>query len=260
MSRPTPPERLWQRLKHAGVGTRAVIGELIRSGAVLVDGRPASALTIVNGDSAITLDGEPIAAPSPPRTFLLNKPEGIDCCIEPREPDSIARILQHLPPGLSPVGRLDKDSCGLLLLTHDGKLCHRLMHPDCGHEKEYAVTVDADPSAEQLERLRSGAGYQVGPHRYQPRPCEVVQTAPRRFRITLTQGMHRQIRYMCKAAGLRVVRLERIRLNRLLLGDLAPGEARELTPAEVELLDRLPDSCHGSANLPLDRSETCVDS
>lgn len=254
MSPPLSQERLWQRLKHAGLGTRRTIDALIRSGAVRVDGSPASPIAWVNEGSVITVNGEPIAAPTPPRYFLLNKPEGIDCCIEPHAPDSIARILQHLPPGLSPVGRLDKDSCGLLLLTHDGKLCHRLMHPDCCHEKEYVVTVDTDLTAEQLERLRSGAGYQVGPHRYQPRPCKVVQTSPRRFQITLTQGMHRQIRYMCRAAGLRVVRLERIRLNGLLLGDLAPGETRELAPAEVELLDRLPDSCGESMALQPDRS------
>lgn len=237
MSSPVQPERLWQRLKHAGYGTRSRIGELIASGAVLLDGKPASLAARLAEGSVVTVHGKPLPAPARLQHWMLNKPVGIDCCIQPDRAHSIAHVLATLPAGLSPVGRLDKDSCGLLLLTNDGKLCQRLMHPDHWHEKEYSVTVDTDPTPLQLEQLRSGTSYQVGPHRYQPRPCVVEQPAPRELRITLTEGMHRQIRYMCRAAGLRVLELRRIRLNRLTLGDLPPGAVRELGPDEVKLLE-----------------------
>ena len=128
----------------------------------------------------------------------------------------------------------------MLLLTNDGQLCQRLMHPDHRHEKEYAVRVDRDFTAQQLEQLRSGASYRVGVRRYHPRPCRVTRTAPREFRITLTEGKNRQIRYMCRAAGLKVLQLRRIRLNQLLLGDLAHGAVRELGPEQVELLEHEP--------------------
>lgn len=237
MSRPVQPERLWQRLKHAGIGTRRRIAELIESGAVLVDGERASPIARLSPDSVVTVHGRPLPAPARLQYWVLNKPVGIDCCIQPDRPDSIAHLLAHLPAGLSPAGRLDKDSSGLLLLTNDGKLCQRLMHPAFWHEKEYAVTVDQEPAAGQLAQLRAGTSYQVGPHCYQPRPCAVVQTGPRRLQITLTEGKYRQIRYMCRAAGLRVLELRRIRVNQLLLGDLACGAVRELGPDDLELLE-----------------------
>lgn len=227
------PEARW-------IGDRCRIAELVDSGAVLLDGKRTSLVARLSQDSIVTVHGKPVPAPARLQYWLLNKPVGIDCCIQPDQPRSIAHLLAALPAGLFPVGRLDKDSCGLLLLTNDGRLCQRLMHPDHWHEKEYAVTVDKDLTAQQLEQLRSGASYQVGPHRYQPRPCFVMQTAPRELRITLTEGMHRQIRYMCRAAALRVLQLRRIRLNQLLLGDLAPGAVRELGPQEVELLEHEP--------------------
>jgi 16S rRNA pseudouridine516 synthase len=230
------PERLWKRLKRAGFGTRSGIAALIDSGVVLLDGTPASPLARLSEGSVVTVNGRPVAAPGRLQTWLLNKPVGVDCRIAPDRPHSIAHLLATLPPGLFPVGRLDKDSCGLLLLTNDGKLCQRLMHPDFWHEKEYVVTVDKDFTERQIELLRSGTSYEVGPHRYQPRPCVATQSAPRELRITLTQGMHRQIRYMCRAAGLRVVGLQRIRLNQLLLGDLDPGAVRELGRDDLKRL------------------------
>jgi pseudouridine synthase len=237
MPSPVQPERLWQRLKGAGFGTRGELAALFRAGAVRVDGKLASALTRLTPDSTVTVDGEPVPPARRLQYWLLNKPVGIDCCIRPEQPHSIAHVLAALPVGLRPAGRLDRDSSGALLLTNDGKLCQRLMHPDFHHEKEYAVRVDKEVAAWQLEQLRAGASYQVGQRRCHPRPCVVTQTAPRELRITLTQGMHRQIRRMCRAAGLRVLELRRLRLNRLLLGELAPGAARELGPHELTLLE-----------------------
>lgn len=209
---------------------------MIGSGAVLVDGAPASPLARLSERAVVTVHGSLLPPAAPVQTWMLNKPLGIDCRIEPDQPHSIARLLAALPPGLFPAGRLDKDSSGLLLLTNDGSLCQRLLHPDGWHEKEYTITVDRDANAQQLEQLRAGTRYQVGPHWYRPRPCVATQIGPRELRITLTEGMHRQIRYMCRAAGLRVVELRRIRVNRLWLGHLEPGMVRELGPDDLDRL------------------------
>ena len=124
---------------------------------------------------------------------------------------------------LFPVGRLDKDSCGLVVLTNDGELAQRLLHPDFYHEKTYQVTVDKPLMSEVLTRLATGVSWTVGPHSYKSRPCRVTPLSDFRFEIVLTQGLNRQIRYMCRTQGLKVLELKRIALASFQLADLAEG-------------------------------------
>lgn len=161
---------------------------------------------------------------------------GIDCNNRPDDPASLYQLLNQLPQRLFAVGRLDKDSSGLLLLTNDGGLCQQLMHPRFFHEKAYQVQTDKPLTAEHIAKLASGVSWQLGTKQYHSRPCLVTQTADDVFDITLTQGLHRQIRYMCKAVGLRVLKLQRYRIHNLLLGDLAMGELRALNADELTTL------------------------
>ncbi len=155
---------------------------------------------------------------------LYHKPVGIDCNLNPEKADSLYHLLQQFPMRLFPVGRLDKDSCGLVLLTNDGELAQRLLHPDFYHEKNLSGDSRYKPLTTQaLDQLASGVSWTVGPHSYQSRPCQVTQLSDDWFEIVLTQGLNRQIRYMCRTEGLKVLQLKRIQLAEFSLADLAEG-------------------------------------
>lgn len=215
--------RLAKYLADHGLCSRRAASRLIDEGRVLVNHRPANHIDHVDAEDSIQVDGQPVSAAPEKHYLLYHKPVGIDCNLNPDKADSLYHLLQQFPMRLFPVGRLDKDSCGLVLLTNDGELAQRLLHPDFYHEKTYLVTVDKTLTEQALAQLAAGVSWTVGPHSYQSRPCQVTQLSSDRFEIVLTQGLNRQIRYMCRALGFKVLHLKRIQLARFSLGDLAEG-------------------------------------
>lgn len=215
--------RLAKYLADHGLCSRRAASRLIDEGRVLVNQRPANHIDHVDEDDSIQVDGQHFRAVAEKHYLLYHKPVGIDCNLNPEKADSLYHLLQQFPVRLYPVGRLDKDSCGLVLLTNDGELTQRLLHPDFYHEKTYQVTVDKALTTQALAQLASGVSWTVGPHTYQSRPCQLTQLSSNRFEIVLTQGLNRQIRYMCRSVGLKVVQLKRIQLAQFKLGELPEG-------------------------------------
>lgn len=203
-----------------------------------VNGKAANHIDHVLPADIICIDGTPLAPLSARVTMMYHKPVGIDCNIRADDPASLHHVLANLPQRLFACGRLDKDSCGLLLLTNDGTLSQHLMHPAFSHEKTYQVATDKPITQAMLQQLAEGVSWQLGANCYQSRPCQVRQIAEKAFIIILTQGQHRQIRYMCKAVGLSVLSLKRIAIGALVLGTLAEGQYLALSPAQLDLLQR----------------------
>ncbi|RZF81929.1 pseudouridine synthase [Pseudoalteromonas sp. CO325X] len=204
----SPPIRVAKFLSHAGVCSRRQASRLITAERVRVNGALAQHITHVSSHDHITVDGEEVLGLAPKRYFAYHKPVGIDCKLQPHNPHS---LIHHLPAGprVYPVGRLDKDSRGLLILTNDGALCQRLSHPDFAHQKEYWVEVDKPLNPEFFVHMRSGIT--LGEHTTRPCVCEPLSTT--RFKIILTQGLNRQIRKMAKHCGYRVTDLMRVRIG-----------------------------------------------
>ena len=168
--------------------------------------------------------------------IAFHKPVGIVCTAEKREKQNIIDFINY-PKRIYPVGRLDKDSEGLILLTNQGDLVNKMMRAGNYHEKEYVVTVDQKITPEFLRQMSGGLYLEeLDVH---TRPCTVTKVNDRTFRIILTQGYNRQIRRMCETCGYRVTRLVRTRVMNVLLGDLAPGTYRELTAEEMRKLKKL---------------------
>ena len=221
-------ERLQNVLSHAGVASRRRAAEIIAEGRVTVDGvviKEAGA-RVDPAAVKIAVDGRPLAAPEPKRTVMLYKPVGVlSSTSDPFGGKTVAELVTT-PERLVPVGRLDKDSEGMLLMSNDGDLTLRLTHPRYEHEKTYIVRAAGRWSEEKLRVLR-------GPVKRPDGPVNNVTTLEFRLR----EGRKRQIRYMCSAAHLVVVSLKRVAVGRLALDPaLAPGEWRDLTPEELELL------------------------
>lgn len=228
--------RLQKFLADAGACSRRKGEAHILAGRVTVNGNVVVTLgTKVNPENDVVhLNGEPVVQRSRHLYVMLNKPEGVvSSCRHRGEP--VVTDLVDLPQRLFPVGRLDKDSTGLLLLTNDGRIHHRLSHPSFDHEKEYDVTVQwpiADQALAQMERGMPLSGVMT-------RPARVRRISNRRFRIVLMEGKNRQIRRMVKKTGNRVVHLNRIRVAGLALGNLANGSWRYLTRDETRRLLKL---------------------
>jgi 23S rRNA pseudouridine2605 synthase/23S rRNA pseudouridine2604 synthase len=229
--------RLQKFLADAGACSRRKGEAHILAGRVTVNGNVATTLgTKVNPETdTVCLDGRPVTLPTGNIYVMLNKPEGVvSSCRHRGEP--VVTDLVDLPQRLFPVGRLDKDSTGLLLLTTDGRIHHRLSHPSFDHEKEYAVTVERPIDDQALGLLAKGLPLSG----VMTRPTRVTRISKRRFRIVLMEGKNRQIRRMVQKVGHRVVRLNRIRVADLKLGTLARGAWRHLTEHERRrLLNRL---------------------
>jgi len=234
-----PKERLQKVLARAGLGSRRACERLIREGRVRVNGRVAQLGERVDPEQAqITVDGRPLPPPEPPIYIALYKPRGVISTV--RNPHERRRTVTDLVPlkvRLYPVGRLDADSEGLILLTNDGELAYKLTHPRFGHEKEYRVLVEGRPSQEQLGAWREGVTLPDG-HRTAPARVEVHSREGGRtwLRVVLREGRKRQLREVGKLLGLPVLRIIRVRIGCLELGDLKPGEWRHLTPEEVAAL------------------------
>ncbi len=232
-------ERLQNLLARRGVASRRGAADIIRAGRVRVDGVTVTEPGARIAETAhIEVDGRLLKAKEEPhRTFLYHKPVGEVCSTDGQGARSVLEAFRGINLRLVPVGRLDKESEGLLLVSNDGALIQRLTHPRFGHTKIYEVEVNAVPTEAQLAILRGPMtleGYKI-------RPVRVETLGGRRLRFTLTEGRHRQIRQMCEQAHLRVTRLRRVALGTLRLGSLPPGRWRELSAAELNALRGMPD-------------------
>jgi 23S rRNA pseudouridine2604 synthase len=227
--------RINKLLADSGFCSRREADRLIESGRVAIDG-----VTALLGDRApdgarVTVDAKEIRGGAPKVYLALNKPAGIVCTTDRREPMNVIDYLNY-PERIFTIGRLDKASSGLLLLTSDGDIVNRVLRASGGHEKEYRVTVDR-PVTEAFLRGMAGGVEILG---RMTLPCPVFQTGERSFGIILVQGINRQIRRMCEALGYRVRALERIRVMNITLEGLDVGHYRHLTRGEVdEMLGRL---------------------
>jgi pseudouridine synthase len=228
-----PLMRLQKFLSAAGVCSRRHGEAYIQAGRVRVNGRLATILgTHVDPDKdRIEFDGRVVSLQSKDIYIALHKPKGyVTSCSHAGE--AVVVDLIDLPQRLYPVGRLDKDSTGLLLLTNDGRIHHRLSHPSFDHEKEYEVTVERPIPDSMLERLSAGIPLKG----VKTRPAKIHRLSGRRFRMVLMEGRNRQIRRMVQKLGYKVVRLKRIRVACIRLGNLPAGAWRHLSPKEQKSL------------------------
>lgn len=231
------PERIQKVLARCGYGSRRVCEELIADGRVTVDGTVAELGDRVDPDrQRLAVDGALVAARADLVHYLCNKPVGVVSTA--RDTHGRPTVVDLVPAGprVYPVGRLDADSEGLIIVTNDGDLAQVLMHPRHGVEKEYLVEVDGHPSPAALRRLREGVELDDGPTA--PARVTLVQGHDDRSAVTITihEGRNRQVRRMLDAVGHPVRRLVRTRIGPLRDPDLAPGAWRSLTPAEVRRL------------------------
>ncbi|MCC6298619.1 MAG: rRNA pseudouridine synthase [Anaerolineales bacterium] len=237
-------ERLQKILAQAGYGSRRACEDFISAGRVRVNGQFAS----LGGKAdphvdKITVDGKPIAAPEALTYIALYKPRNILSTVEKERGDDrrTVRDLVDVAGHLYPVGRLDFESEGLVLMTNDGDLTNRLTHPRYGHEKEYRVLLARRPDGEQLEAWKRGVVLEDG---YKTQPVNVRFETPQGkgawVRVTMGEGRKRQIRETCKQLGLPIVRILRIRIGGLRLGNLKPSQWRALASDEVAELKGKP--------------------
>lgn len=227
--------RLNKYLSEAGVCSRREADRLIEAGKVTVDGVTASmGMKVVPGQQVVC-DGKTVGGKDRPVLLAVNKPRGIVCTTSDKDrAENIVEFLNY-PIRVYPVGRLDKESEGLLLMTNQGEMMDQILRGRNGHEKEYQVTVDKKITGDFIRRM--GAGVAILDT--VTRPCEVEQTGEKTFRIILTQGLNRQIRRMCEVLGYQVTKLRRVRIMNIKLGNLKTGAYREVTGAELAELNRL---------------------
>jgi len=230
--------RLQKYIAHSGLCSRREAEALIQAGRVHVNGEVATVGSNVSDKDRIEVDRKPLSPVQSRHTYiLLNKPRGvISTMADERGRRCVKDLLSDLDARLVPVGRLDRLSEGLLLLTDDGALVYKLTHPKYGVEKQYIVTVRCFAGGDLIDRLRSIKEVQGAP--IQKVGVEVLTKAPDRsvLRFTIREGRNRQIRRMCEQAGVEVMRLKRISIGSLKLRDLKPGQWRSLTAQEVSAL------------------------
>jgi 23S rRNA pseudouridine2605 synthase len=237
MTEPTPRdgERLQKVLARAGIGSRRVCEELIADERVTVNGEVAVLGRRIDPEhDLVEVDGSPIGVRPGLVYHLLNKPAGVVTTAD--DPQGRPTVVELVPssPRVFPVGRLDQDTEGLLLLTNDGELAHRLTHPSYGVEKEYLAHVQGEPSRGAVRRLRDGIELEDG----LTAPAGANLVAPSLIRITIHEGRNRQVRRMCEAIGHPVERLVRVRIGPLKDRRLKPGASRPLTTDEVRDLEK----------------------
>jgi 23S rRNA pseudouridine2605 synthase len=231
-------ERLQKILAQAGYGSRRACEALIVAGRVSVNGQVAGLGSKADPTTErILVDRQPIKAPEKLEYVALYKPRGVVSAVTSPDPRQTVRSLVPLPGTLYPVGRLDVDSEGLILLTNDGELANRLTHPRFGHQKEYRVLVARHPDAEQLATWRRGVVLEEG-YRTAPVDVRVENTKGKGtwLRIVMQEGRKRQIREIGSLLGLPVVKIIRVRIGSLHLGLLKSGHWRRLTAEEVKAL------------------------
>jgi 23S rRNA pseudouridine2604 synthase len=226
--------RLNKYLSESGACSRREADGFIAEGRVTVNGVPAVLGTQVEDGDDVRLDGDQVGTARKrvrPVYIALNKPAGITCTTERHVAGNIVDFVDH-PERVFPIGRLDKDSEGLILLTNDGDIVNEVLRAEHNHEKEYVVAVDRAITPELLAGMAAGVRLSDAT----TRPCKIARLGAKVFRITLTQGLNRQIRRMCEAFGFTVEALQRVRIMRIHLGELPLGRWRNLTAEEVATL------------------------
>ncbi len=226
--------RLNKFLSETGAWSRRGADTVIAEGRVTVNGEKAALGTQVADGDDVRVDGAAVGASRKqvaPVYIALHKPVGITCTTERHVGGNIIDFIGHRER-IFPIGRLDKESEGLILLTNDGDVVNEVLRVEHGHEKEYVVAIDGSVTDDFLRKMTTGVdlGDAV------TRPCRVWRVGPRVFRIVLTQGLNRQIRRMCQVLGFRVVTLVRVRIMHIELGTLRLGQWRDLRPDEIERL------------------------
>ncbi len=225
--------RLNKYLSEAGVCSRREADRLIEAGYVLVNGQIAQMGQKVSESDAVEVNGKVVCSKPEATLLLLNKPVGIVCTAEKKEKQNIVDFVSY-PTRLYPVGRLDKDSRGLILMTNQGDLVNRIMRSRYEHEKEYIVRTDREVTAEFVKNMAGGVYLKELDQT--TRPCFVEKLSKFRFRIVLTQGLNRQIRRMCDEFGYHVMDLQRVRIMNLKIDGIKEGEYREITSDEMKQL------------------------
>ncbi|MDR2340584.1 MAG: rRNA pseudouridine synthase [Deltaproteobacteria bacterium] len=236
------PVRLQKILADAGVASRRASERLILEGRVRVNGKPVTLLgaKAVPGKDRIEVDGRALAGPEPIAHYMFNKPEGFLTALSDGRlgRPTIATFLEPLPHRVYPVGRLDRDVTGFLLLTNDGELARRLMHPSFKAPKVYRALVQGHPGPEALRALQDGS-LLVDGKPVKPAKARMLSSGPDKgwLELTLTEGRHRQVKRMCSQVGHKVQRLKRVAYSGVRLDPaLGPGSMRELSPHELRIL------------------------
>ena len=222
--------RINKYLSSIGYCSRREADRLLEQGKIQVDGHTAFVGERITKEQYITVNGIPVGEKPREIVIAFNKPKGIVCTSSVKEKNNIVDYL-HFPTRIYPVGRLDKDSTGLILLTNDGELTDRILRGKNNHEKEYLVTVQKPLRPEIVRAMEQG----VPILDTMTRPCQIIQIDSHTFRIILTQGLNRQIR-MCEYFGYKVITLKRVRVMNIHLGELKEGTWREITGNELEEL------------------------
>jgi 23S rRNA pseudouridine2604 synthase len=221
--------RLNKFISETGICSRREADSWIDAGRVSVNGQPAQLGTQVNEGDEVRVDGKPIGRRQQQHVYIaLNKPVGITCTTERHIKGNIVDYIGHRER-IFPIGRLDKDSDGLILLTSNGDIVNEILRSENNHEKEYVVTVDKPVSDDFVAAMARG----VPILDTVTKPCRVWRVAPRTFRIVLTQGLNRQIRRMCEHFDYGVRRLQRVRIINVELASLRTGQWRDLTTTEL---------------------------
>lgn len=228
--------RINKFLSEAGVCSRREADRQVAAGEVTIDGVTAETGSRVFSGQTVCFRGKTVQKEEEKILLAVHKPIGIVCTAEKREKNNIVDFI-HYPKRIYPVGRLDKDSSGLILMTNDGEIVNKIMRAGNMHEKEYIVTVNK-PLSDFFLRGMAG-GVPLKELNVTTRKCKVEKLGKRKFKIILTQGYNRQIRRMCEYFGYRVEALERVRIMNILLGDLKEGEYRNVTDEEWKELKRL---------------------
>lgn len=231
-------ERLQKIMARAGIGSRRACEKIIEQGLVTVNGQKARlGMKADPNKDRIEVKGEPINSAETPVYIALNKPRGVISAAKSPDPRPTVLDLIDYPGRLYPVGRLDIESEGLILLTNDGKLANKLTHPRYGHEKEYSVLVARRPDEKQLTAWRNGVVMEDG---YRTKPVKVYITGTKGkgawLRVIMREGRKRQIREMGRLTGLPIVKITRTRIGSLSMGNLKPRQWRHLTPEEIAKL------------------------
>ena len=219
--------RVNKYISTSGFCSRRKADEYVQAGLVTIDGVTAVSGSQVLPGQVVLVNGKPVLPTDDHIYLAFHKPLGITCTTDKRDKDNIIDFINY-PQRIFPIGRLDKNSTGLILLTNDGDIVNRLLRAEGRHDKEYVVTVDKPVDESFRKNMENG----VPILDTVTLPCKVKLTGKSTFHITLNQGLNRQIRRMCEYLGYRVVRLKRIRILNISLGSLPCGQYRELTPKE----------------------------
>lgn len=237
--------RINKFLSEAGVCSRREADRKIENGEIRINDRVAVTGDKVSPNDVVYVNGRPVQKEEQQILLVLNKPAGIVCTAEKREKNNVIDFMKY-PKRIYPIGRLDKDSEGLLLMTNNGEIVNKIMRAGNMHEKEYIVTLNK-PVTDSFVRGMAG-GVPLVELNTTTRKCKVEKIANRKIRIILTQGLNRQIRRMCEYFGYRVEKLERVRIMNIKLGELKTGQYREVTQEEYARLMQL---IERSSNAPV---------